>query len=505
MVFKRQKSKLISCTLFLALSACATNDPGYLTGDEILVPAPEFEPNTIDAVLNSEKFKPKTFEAPEIGAEEDEINLAIKQGIPVEINEEVNKWIHFFTVKRPDLFQRYLDRGEKYKAMIVSILEEQEVPTELYYLALIESGFVQNARSHASAVGIWQFIRGTGKRYGLRIDNYVDERIDPHRATIAATLYLNDLRNVFNSWYLAMAAYNAGEGRIMRAIMKGKSRDFWELARNKHLPSETMNYVPKFMAAMIIGSDLAKYGFNQPEPQPAPNITSVTVPSGLRLAKVAEVIGMPYASLKEHNRHLHKKMTPPGLKNYHIWIPAEYEQQFADAESKLAQYVERIAATSTSNYHVVRRGETLSSISGRYGMTISELRRLNNMRGNRILAGSRLRVRGETAAVASRNDTPQYHRVARGENLTLIANRYGTTAQSLRKVNNLRTSRIYPGMRLLVGSSELQRTYRVRRGDNLHLIARRFGLTVAQLKRLNQLRRNTIYAGQVLTVAADQG
>jgi len=199
MNFFQRPIKVVSLSLALLLQACISTDPSLIMGDELLISATEIEPNTIDAVLNAEKLRPKPYDVPKIGAEEDEINLAINQGIPVEVNEEVEKWIHFFTVRRPDLFQRYLDRGEKYKAMILPILEENDIPTEIYYLALIESGFVQNARSHAAAVGIWQFIAGTGSRYGLRIDGYVDERIDPHRSTIAATLYLNDLRNVFDS------------------------------------------------------------------------------------------------------------------------------------------------------------------------------------------------------------------------------------------------------------------------------------------------------------------
>ena len=183
----------------------------------------------------------------------DEISHATTEGIPLEINADVERWLEFFTMKDRERFTRFLERGSRYKTMIYAVLKEQGIPTELYYQAMIESGFATHATSTASAVGIWQFIPGTGRRYGLRIDQYVDERRDPMRATIAAAMYLKDLHNVFQNWYLAMAAYNAGEGRILGAIMRSGTRDFWEMVKKRSLPSETMNYIPKFLAATTIG------------------------------------------------------------------------------------------------------------------------------------------------------------------------------------------------------------------------------------------------------------
>ena len=177
--------------------------------EELPGPASEsvaFTPKTIDDILEADPIYEDP--QPEIGQEPpaaelvdespEEVHIGSSNDIPLEWNDEIQKWIEFFTVKRRDLFQRYLNRGEKFRPMILHTLKEQNVPVEMYYLALIESGFVQTARSHASAVGIWQFISGTATRYGLRVDRYVDERLDPQRATIAATLYLNDLNNVFD-------------------------------------------------------------------------------------------------------------------------------------------------------------------------------------------------------------------------------------------------------------------------------------------------------------------
>jgi membrane-bound lytic murein transglycosylase D len=181
-------------------------------------------------------------------AENDKVPLQI----PMEINRRVESWIKYFTVRQRDMTTRYLERGEPLRPHIEAILKENEVPPELFYLAMIESGFVTHAKSRAKAVGVWQFVKGTGKNYRMTINNNVDERRNWIKATEAAANYLKDLNNVFGSWYLALAAYNAGEYKIVRSIMKGKTRDFWVLAERGLLPKETMDYVPKFLAAHIL-------------------------------------------------------------------------------------------------------------------------------------------------------------------------------------------------------------------------------------------------------------
>lgn len=446
----------MSALLALSLCQCAYNEalsslderPGF--NESLQAGQPEVVPDEIDEVLVSKGFNPKPGTIPPIGAEEDEINKVIKEGIPVEVNEHVERWIHFFTKKRPDLFQRYLDRGEAYKPMILSVLRDQGIPSELYYQALIESGFVQSAVSSAQAVGIWQFIKGTGTRYGLQVGRYADERIDPYRATIAASMYLNDLHNVFDSWYLAMAAYNAGEMRIMRAIMKGKTRDFWALAKGNFLPSETMNYIPKFLAATIIGSDPEKYGFRKPEAKALHNPVAVSVPTAVPLRKIASISGIPHRTLYKLNKHLKRKMTPPGSGTYKIWVPEGFENSIAENQVKLEGFKLAIKdSKSPSNqrrFHRVRRGETLTSIARKYNVNVRQLKKMNRLKGNRIYVGNRLRIH------SAKDDT-----------------------------------------------------YQVKRGDNLHSIARKFGISVYKLKSLNSLRRSTIYAGQILKVSSGRG
>ncbi len=383
--------------------------------------------------------------------------------IPVDMNDHVQKWIKYFTEKDRERFARFLERGNTYREVVETTLRENDLPVELYYLAMIESGYHTSARSHASAVGVWQFIQGTGKRYGLEISHYVDERQDPIRATEAAAKYLKDLYNVFGSWHLAMAAYNAGEYRIVRAVLNGKSRNFWELVKKKVLPSETADYVPKFLAAVEIGQNPEKYGFKDIPTQKYPDVEAVEVPSPVRLSDVASTLGIPYDELKRVNPHLKRGFTSPRSRSYEVWVPSEHAKKAEQAATRLAalriQGIRRAYASSsdsTRHYHVVRRGETLGSIAAKHKVSIAYLRRLNGIRGSRILVGSKLRVSANSYHAA---------RSARGP-------------RAKKKVV----------------------TYRVRRGDNLISIANRFGVSLTHLKRMNSLDRNQIYVGQVLRV-----
>lgn len=383
-----------------------------------------------------------------------------KAKIPIEINAAVQQWIEYFTVKDRERFQRFLERGEKYKPMVMAALKDQGIPTELYYQAMIESGFAVHATSSAKAVGIWQFIKGTGRRYGLRIDSYVDERRDPMRSTIAAALYLKDLNNVFQSWYLAMASYNAGEGRILGAIMRGKTRDFWELAQEKALPQETMHYIPKFLAATIIGHNPRRYGMEELPASTAPAVVSVVVPSPLKLADIAQAAGVSLEQLKELNPHLLRGVTPPGIPSYRMWVPKDAGPGLAGSFDRLAALKVRglspdriVAQTGKTKTHTVARGETLAQVAQRYGVSVRQLKHLNHLKSKRVATGTRLRVPSEdTAAVA--------------ESALL--------------------------------------SYKVRRGDNLDRVARRFGISVGELKRLNGLRRNRLEVGQVLNLKAQR-
>jgi len=385
-----------------------------------------------------------------------EIDLPKKTPIPLEVNANVEKWLHYFTERDSARFQRFLNRGETYRASIQGILKENGVPTELFYQAMIESGFTTSARSHANAVGVWQFIAPTGKRYGLAINSYVDERQDPMRATVAAARYLRDLHNVFQSWYLAMAAYNAGESRIMNAIMNANSRDFWELVDKKALPRETMNYVPKFIAASIIARHPERFGFTVKASYNMPKLAALMVPSRTKLSEIANIVGVKLKDLKKYNPHLKTNLIPSRRSQYELWIPQERAQSSeifglklaklkpAPAHRKTRKYA---SSSKKSRYHQIKRGDTLASISRRYNLKIPYLKRVNGMKSSRLTAGKRLSL----------------------------------------------------GAKRTVASPKLTR-YKVRRGDNLSRIARKFGVSINLIKSANRIRRNRIYTGQILKI-----
>lgn len=450
----------------LLVAGCATTD----SGDAILVaeaPAAQEAPASaaadgegeqrIDAGLAAVENHDKNFDEGDVG---DEISHATTENIPIEINADVERWIEYFTVRDRERFQRFIERGEKYRPMITAVLRDQGVPSEIYYQAMIESGFSTAATSRASAVGVWQFIAATGRRYGLRIDSYVDERRDPMRSTVAAALYLKDLYNVFQSWYLAMAAYNAGEGRIMGAIMRSRTRDFWEMVRERALPPETMAYIPKFLAATIVGHDPRRYGIDELRPEVMPALVPVSVPSPVKLADVARLAGIPIEALRDHNPHLLRGVTPPGAATYRLWVPK-------DQAGLVEAQTEGLAALRITNLKAVAAD-----------------------------------------GPASKTRT---HVVARGETLAKVAARYKTTAADLKKLNHLKSTNLRAGMRLAVPESKPAtagadvRRYKVKRGDNLDTIARRFGLSTDELKRLNQLKRSRIQVGQVLKVGSAKG
>lgn len=329
--------------------------------------------------------------------------------LPIESNARVRKWIYYFAVVDQERFQRFLNRGAAFQSMVSERIRKQELPEELYYLAMIESGYVTHAYSHASAVGMWQFMRPTAKQFGLISDGYVDERKDPIRATDAALRYLRALYNRFQSWPLAIAAYNCGEGRIEQAIRRGKTRDYWELVENRILPAETRDYVPKLYAAVMIGRNPEKFGFQIDRSIQFPKVKAVAVPSPVRLLDIARTSKIDVDSLELVNPHLVRGVTPANKARYVLWVPQGKEAERVLKSQHLFSRLQlsRGRALATTRHqpaaqrprvveklvqYRVRAGDTLGSVAKKFRMTVVEIKQLNRLNRNRLFAGEQLKL-----------------------------------------------------------------------------------------------------------------
>ena len=433
----------------------------------------------------------------------------------LEMNERVRSWIHYFQTVIGERFGTYLDRKTRYEPMIRRKLREAGLPQDLIYLSLIESGMNPNAYSRASAVGLWQFIAGTGRRYGLEISYWVDERRDPEKATDAALRHLEDLYEEFGSWYLAMAAYNGGPNRIRRGLRRVPGATFRDLADRRLLPRETRDYVPKIIAAAIIGHDPAKYGFPDPVRQTRPEYVTVRVPDATSFDVLAEVAGTDEETINLLNAEFPRDVTPPN-RQVEVRVPVEGADRFA-VRYAAVPVDERVTWT----FHTVQRGHTLGWIGEQYGVSVAALRAANgNINPRRLPIGQQLVVpraaRASGASIAQRSTARSTERtnaegatvvtVQRGQTLDVIAQRYGVSVAALRAANgNVNPRRLQIGQDLLVpraGRAAVAGpvTIVVRPGDSLWLIARRHSVLTSDLIEWNRLSSTRIHPGDRLEI-----
>ncbi|AJE04036.1 lytic transglycosylase domain-containing protein [Geobacter pickeringii] len=403
-------------------------------------------------------------------AEEFELKLPEQElpdsDIPLTLNSKVEYFVGYFQSAGRKAFTRWLSRSERYIPMMREVLRKNGLPEDLVYLAMIESGFTPHAVSVASAVGPWQFISGTGKRYSLRIDSWIDERRDPLKSTVAAALYLKELYALFNNnWYLAAAGYNAGENKILRAIERYNTRDFWEISKGSYLKRETKDYVPKLLAAAIIAKEPAKYGFADVAYLPPVEFDTVTIPSRTDLELVAKLSDVSYQTVKELNPELRRWCTPPSYPAYELKIPKGTKKLFEEAYAKVPEdqrFKEKIAYAR----HRVKKKETLEAIARRYGTTAQTLAEVN-----RIAVGKKLRGRTilvpipaateehaevkVAAAEAGRKENfrefHKYYTVKRGDTLASLAKKFNISSRILATWNNIRGKlALRPGKRIIV-------------------------------------------------------
>jgi membrane-bound lytic murein transglycosylase D len=294
--------------------------------------------------------------------------------IPIVINAKVEQFIKYFQTAIREKFVTWLGRSEKYIPFMKNLLKEHGLPGDLVYLSLIESGFNPYAYSRSKASGLWQFISLTGKRYGLKVNWWVDERRDPEKSTIAAAKYLKDLYEMFACWYLAAAGYNAGEYKIVKAMKLYRTEDFWMLTKHRYLKRETKDYVPQMIAAALIAKDPEKYGFTDIEYQEPLRYEKVKVPELTDLSLIAKACETSLEEIKDLNPEIRRGVTPPNETEYEIKIPFGKKELFLKNFDAL-QPLEKFEFKT----HLVKKGETLPRIAKSYWVDLEPMIEINHL------------------------------------------------------------------------------------------------------------------------------
>ncbi|MCB9366084.1 MAG: LysM peptidoglycan-binding domain-containing protein [Calditrichaeota bacterium] len=458
--------------------------------------------------------------------------------VPMEINSKVRNQIHFFQTKGNKVMLRWMERAATIFPRMRPILREEGIPDDLLYLSMIESGLNLNAYSYAHAAGLWQFIPGTGRNYGLHIDRSYDERRHVELATRAACGYLRTLYEMFGDWYLAMAAYNCGEGRIAREIKRYNTKDYWKMHK---LPRQTRGYVPTYLAARAICEDPERYGFPQLPPEQPFECERIYVNGGYKLDDVARAAGHDPQSVKDLNPEYLKGVIPDRGQPMLVRLPGAAAEAF---DQQLAEMPKTIIAPTSS--HRVRKGETLSKIAAKYGTSVAAIMALPE---NKRVKARSLRVGQEIVipvaevryasedkrtvkeaakdkqepreTVTQTTDRITYT-VHRGESLGSISRRLGVSVDQICRENGIKNpNKIQPGQKLNITvkgeapryadksvskssktAEAVKRYYTVQSGDTVWSIAQAHGVDANTIMKLNRLgRKSKIYPGQRLVVS----
>lgn len=435
----------------------------------------KYEPASIDELLKIATFAKPDADAETTAAVKDDLSRTAHD-IDIPQNSRVLSAVELLQGRLRDYVQESLARGAKYLPMIQNVFRAEGLPLDLAFIPIIESGFKTNALSKASAKGPWQFMAPTAKDHELKIDWFIDERSDFEKSTVAAAKYLKMLSKMFDSdWHLVLAAYNGGQGRVQRAMKRSGVDNFWDLSETqKYLPKETREYVPLILAGMIIGRNPVQYGFEIATTEPLA-YEKVQVPGAIDLRRVAEWTGSSVDEIQALNPELRRWTTPVRYPDYELKVPAGTGEQF---RARLTSASDDDLATL--NWHIVRRGETLTTIARKLRVSKTELASANALSTrSSVRAGQKLIIprapatllatraeRTAPAVAASRPvsgtgsvvdasraslaSSPTYYRVKRGDTLSKIARLFNTTVDKIKGWNRLRGSVITPGSRLVI-------------------------------------------------------
>ncbi|MDI3478984.1 MAG: rane-bound lytic murein transglycosylase [Rikenellaceae bacterium] len=454
-------------------------------------------------------------------------------------NQEVKQWIKYY-LKHKQFLGRIIGLGELYFPIFEETFSKYEVPLELKYLAVVESALNPNAKSRAGAVGLWQFMYRTGLLYDLNVTSYVDDRRDPYKSTEAAARHMRDLYDIYNDWALVLAAYNAGAGRINRAVLNsGGKTNYWEIL--PYLPAETRNYVPAFIAVSYVMSYYKELNIVPSPPKfKDVEIDTVAIKYNTNLKTISDFFDIPYEDLKFLNPQYIKNIIPSSEHQiYCIRIPKNYQMQFYSKEKAfydtlLAQRTITVDTNITKNvpalqntgnviYHKVQRGQTLSTIAAKYRVTVSDIKRWNNLKSNKIYVGQKLKIYSstppsKTSTATNTNTTNQsssssaktqniVHIVKSGETLSGIASKYGVSVNNIKNWNNLSSDKISIGQKIIINptkqtssNTETQQIHAVKSGETLSGIASKYNTTVNAIMKANNLKSTKIYVGQKLKI-----
>ena len=483
-----------------------------------------------------------------------------KSPFHIEYNQGLENIIKSFLKNRKRSFERLMAVSEFYFPLFEEAFDKQNVPLEIKYLAVVESALNPKAVSRVGATGLWQFMYQTGKQYGLKIDSYVDERSDPLKATEAAAQYMKNMYAIFGDWDLVLASYNSGPGNVAKAIRRsGGQQNYWNIRKN--LPKETQGYLPAFLATMYIYEYHKEHGI-KPEKAPIKQFATDTVMIKRQMSfkQISELIDIPVAQLQILNPSYKLNVVPAYNDQTHfLRLPQDKMAVFTSNESKIYAYVDREAnlrerpfqivrpivtqdsvntfqrlAQAKVRYYRVKRGDNLSTIAQKYDVAVDDLKKWNNIRGNKVAYGKNLKINGVEADQKSTvvakveidkkgiqkdslaTPTNSIYVVQKGDNLSNIAKKFNVTVAELQDWNKLTTKSISLGASLQVVKNPIHNeviaepverkdiAYSVQKGDNLGSIAKKFGASVEDLKQWNNLTSNAIAIGNSLIVAKNE-
>lgn len=525
---------LLKLSIFALLLAPAVHAETNLAGEEI-IPLEDIPvgPETLQLGTTSEPFTLENYtqdtSPAEDAAKQADLWQRIKSGYAMpEINSPMTAAHESWYASRPDYVKRMIGRSQKYLYHIVEEVQKRGMPTEIALLPMVESAFNPTAMSTSKASGIWQFIPSTGKNFGLKQNWWVDNRRDVTAATDAALNYLQKLHVMFGTWDLALAAYNAGEGTVMRAIERNRKRGLPTDYQSLQLPPETRNYVPKLQAVKNIVTNPEQYGLNIQPIANQPYFTKVNAPKQIDAALAAKLAGVSDEEFKSLNPEYNRPVLTSTDSTHEILLPMGADETF---ETNLAAYDKPLVSWQT---YYAKRGESIEKVAKKFGVTADELRAVNGIAHKGKFKSSHqllVPLQSESAEdIFTAEDIPDQqeqeetvtasfstkrHLVKRGETLAGVAKRYGVAAKDLRELNHLKSAKLKKGQVLLVQVDEdapkrmatrtaklksAKSNYVVRRGDTLSSIARKFDVSASEIKRWNNLNGSRITPGDKLKI-----